>query len=177
MISGKYINHLLYEYMKTPEGKKNIGYQLGKSKTYSKEEMLLFGNKMKDILYDHIVNMTTTDENGRTINPLRYFKKDDILVGKPVLRNGVEFQIKISFREGSLTRESFSPDERGQLENIILLFAKGYDAGKYTYGEFRGNKTRSRRAANSSDYLLKAVRQFNNENNGVAMATLEDKYL
>lgn len=124
-ISENYIMKLVREYAKSPEGKQAIRekYGIEYDEKFTRSQVKAYGNKMKKILYNHIHS------------EIKSISMDDIIVEEPLLREDGRFEIKLSFREESLHRESLYPDG---LKNIVLLFAKGYRGNSnyfcYVYG-------------------------------------------
>lgn len=172
MISEEYIMQLVDQYAKSPAGKKQIKKQYGvdyiglakptRITSASKNEMIKYGEAMKKILYEHIQPL------------IKSITLDDIIVGSPTQSLTGEWNITISFREGSLVRDSLSLDDSDgnghprerTLNNIVLLFAKGYHASRYVYGWWvtkYGNhgSVRSRKDRPGNDFLILAVNEFN----------------
>ncbi len=178
MISEKYIMKLVKEYAKSPEGQAEIQKKYGVQyrEKIPQSELMAYGEKMKQILFAHI-------------NPIiKSITMDDIIVEPPVVNKGGRLSMKISFREGSLHRESLYEDGYPEgLSNIVLLFARGYHASDYAYGLWGlPNQTwyggsgfvsvRSRKDREPNHFLHDAVNEFNGSSGGFAVAKLEEKY-
>lgn len=164
MLTLSYIQNLIKEYAKSPEGKAEIKRQTGIIYTDKKNisaELTQYGEQMKEILYNHVHALI------RSITP------EDIIVEKPYRDADGLWRLKLSFREGSLHRESLDDNDYPEgLSNIVLLFAKGYHARDYVYGLWNttGSKNshwiywhdiRSRKDRSGNDFLIQAVNEFN----------------
>lgn len=168
MITESYINKLIEQYAKSPAGKAAIKKETGLIYTDKDPSAMLmqYGEQMKVILYQRI-------------NPLiKSITLDDLVVRKPYEGSDALWRIDISFKEGSLERDSLSLDEydgqgrprENRLYNIVLLFAKGYHAtknGGYVYGWWvdkygTHGDVRSRKDREGNDFLVQAVNEFNN---------------
>lgn len=173
MITEEYINKLIEQYAKSPEGKAAIKKQTGITYTDKDPSAMLmtYGEQMKKILYQHI-------------NPLiKSIIPDDIIVEKPYQGNDGLWRLEVSFREGSLQRDSLDLETYPEgLHNIVLLFAKGYHARDYVYGwwiDQYGNhgNVRSRKDREPNDFLTQAVNEFNSGiGKGIAKAELVGIY-
>ena len=105
------------------------------------------------------------------------------MVQKPYMDKDGLWRLEVSFKEGSLERDSLYMDgDDPVLHNIVLLFAKGYNARNHVYGWWItkwGNHgdVRSRRERDGSDFLIQAVNEFNNgAGKGIARAELLGDY-
>ena len=178
MISESLIMRLVRQYANSPQGKREIfrKYGLIYQEDVSTAELSSYGEKMKQILFNHI-------------NPLiRSITMDDIIVGTPKKNEKGYWTLRVSFNEGSLQRDSLYYDGYPQgLNNIVLLFAHGYHARDYVYGWwdlpnqnwYGGNEfvnVRSRKDRDPNNFLYDAVDEFNGSVHGFAVATLEEKY-
>lgn len=179
MITEEYINKLIEQYAKSPEGKAAIKKQTGITYTDKDPSAMLmtYGEQMKKILYQHI-------------NPLiKSIIPDDIIVEKPYQGDDGLWRLKVSFREGSLERESLDVDDYPKgLHNIVLLFTKGYHAKNYVYGLWNTTgarnshwiywkDVRSRKDREPNNFLTQAVNEFNNGvGKGMAKAELVGEY-
>lgn len=171
MISEKYIMQLVKQYANSPEGKAAIKKATGleySEKEPSKTKLKAYGEKMKNILYKYV-------------NPLiKSISLNDIVVGTPYKDSSGRWRLEISFREGSLHRESLYPDGYPDgLDNIILLFEGGYSVDNYVYGVWNvvGERVRSRKERDGNDFLVQAINEFNNgDSNGFARAELLGEY-
>lgn len=174
MISESLIMRLVRQYANSPQGKREIfrKYGLIYQEDVSTAELSSYGEKMKQILFNHI-------------NPLiRSITMDDIIVGAPKKNEKGYWTLRVSFNEGNLQRDSLYPegssDKFGSYENgignIILLFAHGYHAGNYVYGTWRNARWKSRKDRDPNNFLYDAVDEFNGSAHGFAVATLEEKY-
>ena len=169
---------LVEQYANSSQGKAEIQKKYGvhyRDKV-SKSELIAYGNQMKQILFEHVNKI------------IKSIKLDDIVVEEPIIDKDGGATLKISFREGSLYRDSLYVDGYPDgLENIVLLFARGYHASDYVYGWWNlPNQTwyggsgfvnvRSRKDREPNNFLHEAVAEFNKQTNGFAIAKLEDKY-
>ncbi len=173
MITEAYINKLIEEYAKSPAGKAEIKRKTGITYTDKDPSAMLtaYGEQMKNILYKHVSALI------KSVTP------EDIIVEKPYLDRDGLWRLEVSFREGSLRRDSLDLDDYPEgLDNIVLLFAKGYNARNYVYGWWMtsyGNHgdVRSRKSREGSDFLIQAVNEFNNgAGKGIARAELLGAY-
>jgi len=164
---------LVREYAKSPEGKQAIKekYGVDYDEKFTKARMRSCGNKMKKILYKHIHA------------EIKSVSLDDIIVNEPSQGEDGLFEIKLSFREGSLHRDSLYPDAYPEgLSNIVLLFTKGYNASRSVHGDwtYNGKTVASdiwgKRRRVKSTFLDDAVAEFNSTANGVATASLDGIY-
>ena len=177
MINEQEIMKLVKEYAKSPEGKKKIKetYGIEYSERIDEKSLKAYGEKMKAILFKHTAAVIDS------ISP------DDIIVGD-VKETAEGYTLEISFREERLRRESLYVDEYygdDELQNIVLLFAKGYHARDYVYGfwskpgegvTWYQPRIRSRKDREPNPFLKNAVAEFNQSSKGIAVATLEGEY-
>lgn len=173
----EYILKRLERYANSAEGKaqikKQYGIDLKKKHIYvgdpqkakvNESAFIKFGEQMKQILYAY------------TSPLIKSITLDDIIVGSPMRDKDGQWSIEISFREGSLHRDSLYDGNRGEyadgLKNIVLLFAKGYHAKNYVYGmwDITGGRSnfwldwkdvRSKKDRSGDDFLIRAVNEFN----------------
>lgn len=179
MITEDYINKLIEEYAKSPAGKAEIKRKTGITYTDKSPTSMLkaYGEQMKYILYNHVSAL------------IKSITLDDIIVQNPYMDSDGLWRLEISFREGSLHRDSLDDNDYPEgLNNIVLLFAKGYHARDYVYGLWNttGNPTshwvywrdvRSRKDRDGSDFLIQAVNEFNSgAGKGIARAELLGAY-
>lgn len=168
MLSQKYIEHLLLKYAASPEGKAKIkratGYDYNPKMT--KEKMTAYGEQMKKILLEKIRPVIKTIEDS------------DIIVSEPIEKDG-KMQIQISFVKERLHRKSLNPHSDG-LDNIVLLFTKGYEARKAVRGEWKTSHgtitVTGVQSREPNNFLQQAVNEFNNYMGGMARAELEGAY-
>lgn len=171
MISEKEIMKKVYEYAKTEEGKAAIKAATGMDydETFTVSKAKSYGNKLKDILYKHIVAL------------IKSFSINDIIVGDVMIGKDGRYSMKISFDDEALKRQSLRPDLYPEgLQNIILLFAHGYHTNKPIYGVWHKEtgdvRVRGRRDREPNNYLHEAINEFNILAKGIAFAQLEEKY-
>lgn len=171
MISEAYINKLVKEWAKTPAGKAEIKKVTGKDydEKFGLGKAREYGRRMQRILFEKI-------------NPIiKSIQLTDIVVGEPTIDDDGQTRLLISFKEGSLHRESLDSSRYPDgLNNIVLLFAKGYHANGSIHGTWHkpsGDvEVWSRRSREPNDFLYRAVADFNNMANGIAIAELDNKY-
>ena len=170
MISEKYINDLLKKYAKTPEGKKAVvNYFLNENR----EHISSAAADMAKIL-------------------LRYVQKEidsitmeDIYIGLPKVNRKYEIEMMVGFREDNLQRNSLWQERYPDgIENIVLLFSRGYKTkgrvqGRWEHpktGEVIREWTYSKTSREPSTFLQDAVLEFNTANKYGATAVLTEKY-
>lgn len=179
MITEGYIMQLVREYANSPAGRAAIKKKTGLIYTGEEPSAMLgkYGDQMKAILFNHVNAV------------IKSVTMDDIVVGQPYQDTSGIWHLDISFREGSLHRDSLDLENYPDgLKNIVLLFAKGYRARNYVYGFWDlPNQTwwggndfvhiRSRIARPGNDFLIRAVDEFNNSyGKGIARAVLMGDY-
>lgn len=173
MISESYINKLIKEYAKSPVGKAEIKRQTGLTYVDKDPSLMLkdYGEKMKNILFAHVNAL------------IKSIVLDDIIVQNPYQDENGVWKLEISFREGSLQRDSLDLNNYPEgLHNIVLLFAKGYHARDYVYGwwiDRYGNHgdVRSKKDRDGNDFLVEAIDEFNGGiGKGIAVAELVGIY-
>lgn len=173
MITENYIMKIVKDYANSPAGKAAIKKKTGL--TYTSEDpsaiLVAYGETMKQVLFKRINAL------------IKSVTMDDIIVGKPYQNEYGIWSIDISFRDGSMRRDSLDLENYQEgLKNIVLLFAKGYHARNYVYGWWMtsyGNhgSVRSRKDRTGDDFLIKAVDEFNkNYGKDMAMAALVGDY-
>lgn len=183
MITEEMIMDLLREYANTKKGKEKI------KKTYgidyedggtldgaTKKEMVEEAKKMKEILLKHI--------HGKDVLP--YFKPEAIIIDEnPKKNKDGQWEIKLYFDEKMLHRDSLNLEEYSEgLNDIILLFSKGYHARNRVYGytkdTIRGTKewvkAYSRTDREPNPFLKNAVAEFNASGKMVKEASLIGDY-
>lgn len=169
MITESYINKLIEDYAKSPAGKAAIKKQTGITYVDKDPSAMLmeYGERMKQILYYHVNALI------KSVVP------DDIIVERPYQDSDGLWKLKLSFREGSLRRDSLDLDDYPEgLNNIVLLFAKGYNARDYVYGRWMTQygthgDVRSRKSREGNDFLIQAVNEFNHNGDGKVIARAE----
>lgn len=184
MISEKEIMKLVKEFANSPEGKKKIKekYGIEYNEKIDPKSLKSFGEKMKQILVE--------DDTMKEI----HIGNNDIIVGEPVeTKNG--WRISISFIEESLKRESLYDDyldgywgddpgrktadgDYRRLQDIVLLYTRGYNARNYVYdrdyGVFGGHSKLSRPP---NSFLKNCVATFNESTPDYIMAMINEDYI
>ncbi len=177
MLSEEYILSLIEKYSKTPAGKAEIAkHKKGKfdarvategAEELSVRQMKQIGNDMRDILFNKISKV------------IKSFRIENIIVEKPVVKDN-QYEIKISFDENALQRDSLDSDKYPEgVSNIIKLFINGYEARGAVYGVWKGHGDEeiwSLRHRDPNDFMEKAVAEFNSKYVNVARAELADEY-
>lgn len=174
MVSEEYIRRKVLKWAVSPAGKAKIKKVTGRDfvPKLEESEMIDYGREMKRILFEHIQDK------------IKSFEQDDIIIGKPIKQKD-NYCLTISFREESLHRDSLIYPRSSGVENIVLLFTKGYHARRTVRGpwkKFRSNASdstvvvRSKKDREPDNFLQMAVKEFNEENEGIATAKLTDKY-
>lgn len=174
MITEDYFMQLVRNYAKSPAGRKAIKEKYGVTYApeFSPHDAKYYGEMMKKILYQRIHPLISSIE------------MDDIIVGSPTLDStGKYYTIHVGFAEGSLHRESLYPEGYPHgLDNIILLFAHGYNAKDAVHGswQYHGKTIRedtwSKTSREPNSFLDDAVAEFDKKAKGIAIAILEDEY-
>lgn len=188
----KYLMGLVVKYANSRAGreeiKKEYGIDLGKEKLtvsngstkkgLTEKDFIRYGQLMKITLYLHIAPL------------IKSITLDDIVVGRPTKDKNGEWSLTISFRDGSLHRDSLDDNDYPEgISNIVLLFAKGYHAQNYVYGLWNNTgrlnthwsewkDVRSRKDRSGNDFLIQAVDEFNTKYNteGIVKAELLGRY-
>lgn len=171
MITPEYIMQQLRVWASTKQGKAVIKEKYGIDYDEKGNKVLeKYAQMMKEILYKH------THEVIKSIN------MEDIEVGVLTTAQDGSLSIKISFEEGSLHRESLRPDLYPDgLDNIVLLFAHGYNARNPVMGQWKNSRSyphiiRSVQRREPNNFLQEAVEEFNSKGSSIAKAVLEDTY-
>lgn len=171
MISEDYIMKLVEQYAKSPKGKAEIKKRTGIVYVDKDPSAMLmaYGKQMKSILYKHVNSL------------IKSITLDDIVVEKPYQDSNGQWKLKLSLN--NLHRDSLDTDNYSEgLNNIVLLFAKGYHARNYVYGSWTDKygyhgDVRSRKDREGSDFLIQAVKEFNEgAGKGIAIAELLGDY-
>ena len=170
MITQEFIMRQLEKWASTKEGKAAIKKKYGVDyDDKSHKALKKYAQMMKEIFYNH------------THAVIKSITMDDIIISDFIFNEEGKLTIKISFKEGSLQRESLRPDLYPEgLENIVLLFAHGYDANGIR-GQWKNSKSypahiNSLRHREPNDFLQDAVDEFNSKGGNIAKAVLEAKY-
>lgn len=167
MISKQKIMELVKEYAKSEEGKAAIKetYGIAYDEKFNKQKARAYVKQMRDILYSHVSTL------------IKSLAKEDILVGKVECDEKGRWTAKISFAEGALRRESLAPNLYPDgLQDIVLLFERGYHASHSLHGEWHGDIVASRVSREPNGFLQDAVDEFNRKNSAVATASLAGVY-
>lgn len=157
MITENYLMKLVKEYASSPAGKAAIKRHTGLIYTDDNPsaKLTLYGEQMKSVLYQYV--------NAQ----IKSITLEDIVVQKPYQDIDGIWKLKVSFRDGALQRDSLDVDAFPEgINNIILLFTKGYHARNFVHGwwiDKYGNhgNVRSRKDREGNDFLVKAVAKFN----------------
>jgi len=173
MISEEKIMELVKKYASSKKGKEAIKKKYGVDYVDDPKELMVYGEQMRNIVFQHISPI------------IRSITISDIVVGQPVLNESGQYELKLSFKEGALHRDSLYEEGYPEgLNNIVLLFAHGYHASSYVYGAWASSskdstkRIRSRISREPNNFLQAAVAEFNSSPSikGVAVATLENEY-
>lgn len=166
MISTNTIMKLVKEYAKSPEGKAEIKrvYGVDYDENFTKQKADSIIKAMKTILFKHV---------NTVINSIQL---DDIVAGELTVEDG-KAMARISFKEGSLHRESLIPEFHPEgIKDIVLLFETGYHASQSVHGLWHDKETYSRTDREPNSFLQDAVEEFNNKYKGTAIARLDGVY-
>lgn len=162
-------------YIKTPEGQKLVAHRKddiisGKASAVGSgivtlETMKLMGQKMKDILYGEIVNVIPSFDIGA------------IEISEPQKQSDGNYGISITIASNALHRDSLWQDGYPNgVDNIVLLFEKGWSASNSVYGKWHGKNISSRVYNPPNDFMQRAVDAFNSYAVKGAKAELGDTY-
>ena len=171
MISQSTFTRLLREFVNSPEGKKYLKEKYGiiYDEKFTNKVKRSCAEKLKEILLRHITTLIDS------------ITEDDIVIGDFYRTDDGKTAINLTFRDGSLHRESLRPDLYPEgLENIVLLFKEGYTASNSLHGTWLHNgmelEVWSKVHRDSSEFLNEAINEFNTQMGGKAVATLKNKY-
>ena len=170
MLDEKTLFNMVKKYAATSEGRKqikkktNIDYnpQKDRSKIIN---MRSYANLMKSILLKHI-NLH-----------IKSVSADDIVIESPIIDESGVYTMHLSFRSGSVARQSLQPDMYPEgIENIVLHFTHGWAAKNYLRGDWHGQQVWSRQIRPGSSFMQRAVDEFNSKVKGIATAELSLEY-
>lgn len=171
MLDESYLLEKVKEYAASPEGRKRIKEQTGidydpsKDKSNWLNDMLVYAEQMRMILWRHI------NKSVKSVT------KDDIIIETPVKDEKGVISISLSFRPGSMFRPSLDPEEYPEgIQNIVLHFTHGWSARRPIRGEWHGTEVWSRVTRRGSSFMQDAVNEFNAKGNGIATAELSADY-
>lgn len=170
MITESYIEKIIKQYASSPEGRRKIKEQYGidYDPKFNASKAKLYGLRMQNILFKYVNSV------------IKSVAMEDIIVSDPYVGEDMLYRIDISFRDGSLHRESLDPEVYDGIGNIVLLFTKGYHARGQVHGIWHTNNgdlyVGSRTDREPNDFLQNAVDSFNAGAKGVAIAMLKPKY-
>lgn len=173
MITENAVMRLVREYAKSEAGKAAIKKQYGVeyADKIDKSRLRMYGQMMKQILFRYVVDV------------IHSIRESDIVVEEPKLGEKGLYTLNISFKEGSLHRESlYDEGYPDGIENIVLLFTRGYHAKRYAYGVWAYRDfgsmypVRSRKDREPNDFMKRAVEEFNKIAKGSAVAALNSIY-
>jgi len=175
-LSANSINQMLEKYIKSSAGKQAVKQYKkdvfnGKKGTgtssgiQSRNSMIQMGEKMKDILWVQIANAIPS------------FSRDGIILSEPEETATGDYKISVSFSEEAIHRESlYQAGYPNGVDNIVMLFTKGYTAGNQVWGSWHGNTIGSLTHRESNDFLAQAVEVFNNYSPVGVKAELDEIY-
>jgi|GEM_PF-1706477 len=168
VISKNEIMKKVKKFAKTSQGRKKIKDKTGISydpNGLSFKDLKKLGAMARKILHSHIQPVVAS------------VTLDDILISESSKKRDGTIEIKLSFREGALFRESLQPSRYSGVENIVIHFAKGWTARDYVWGSWSGKTNiRSRIAEVPNSFLNDAISSFNAQAKGVAVARLIDDF-
>lgn len=184
MISEKEIMQIVKKFAQSPDGKRAIKekYGLDYDESFDSGTLKQYGEKMR----------ATLAEN----DTMKYINvgAGDIVVGEPI-KTDRGWQINISFIEDNLKRESLYDDylygywgddesrktsdgDYRRLQDIVLLFTRGYTAKNYVYNRdygVEGGHSKLSRPPNT--FLQDCVNAFNNNTPEFVTAILSEDYI
>lgn len=140
----------------------------------SKKAATNFGDEMREILRDEILNIRNRDKESFL---------DHIIMSEEFV-SGTGWTISVSFDEDKVTSNSLywqNPNyELGAY--LPVLFNEGYDANNYVYGYnnsgdyIRSSKSLPDRHRDTLYFIQRAVDSFNSKYKGKAVAQYSSKY-
>lgn len=86
---------------------------------------------------------------------------NSIQAWRPIKTGSGKIMAYINFTDTNMDRISLQPEVYGFTDNIVVQFEKGWNAKNYTYGEYNGDKIRSRKEYPGAWFIHKAVAEFN----------------
>ena len=128
----------------------------------SPEAAMRKAEELRRVLYEYIHDVIDS------------FDEDDIEIGMPRPDENGSYIIELRFRPERVWRPSLTGT--GGVDNIVRLFATGFDARAQVYGEWHGNRIGSRTHLEGDDFLIRAVQEFERDNPTVQV-TLNEKYV
>ncbi len=175
MLSEEYIMSLVKKYAASPEGKAEIKKRYGREYDGSGGQALervKIALDFKRLIFSYIKKH------------IRSIEFEDMITGSAEMDERGRTVVKISFRDGSLRRDSLVPEKYPDgVENILLHFTHGWNAKKRIRGVWRhpckkrGRTVMSRKSRNPNAFLQKAVDEFNRSHyRGFCFAELDDRY-
>lgn len=132
------------------------------SDAVSPEAALKKADELRRVLYKYIREVIDS------------FEEDDIEIGTPRPDENGNYIVELRFRPERVWRPSLTGE--GGVDNIVLLFSKGYDAGAQVYGEWHGSRIGSRTHLEGDDFLLRAIDEYERDN-PMIQVTLDEKYM
>lgn len=177
MIAQSEIMKIVKEYAKSPQGKAKIKNTYGVEyiEKVDAKKLKRYGEEMKTILFRHMSPLIDS------------ITMDDIIVSTVEPVEG-GYRLKISFNPDSLRRDSLYLDGYygdDALEDIVLLFSRGYHARDYVYGHWVKpgqsiaafqRTIKSCKDRDPNPFLSKAVEEFNDKTEDWITAKLEGEY-
>jgi len=172
MLSEKSIMKIVRAYAASPRGKKaikdkcGIDYDPNTDMGRSLAKMRKIAESARQILHRHISSVIGSID------------LNEIVIGEPKTNKDGEVHITLSFREDALFRQSLQPQKFPHgIEDIVLHFARGWNAKGAVFGSWHGTDTWSRRAKNPERFLTEAILEINERVKGVAVAKLKGEYV
>lgn len=147
----------LRAFAKTPKGKKMVA-----SSPVVISEAKKDAETMRDILA------------AKTASVIKSVGADAINISAPEPREE-GLTVELNFAPEAVIRHSLVPEKFEDIENIVLLFSRGWSARGVVWGEWHGRTVASRRFYPPNPFMKEAVEAFNS---GVrhGRAVLNDKY-
>lgn len=104
---------------------------------------------------------------------------DHIEVGEPMPNPDGSYRVNVWFNRDEMHRDSLYPEKYPDgIENIALLFAKGYDARTQVFGvDSHGKSVASLTHRGPNDFMGRAISRFNENMRGFAVAEANEQYL
>lgn len=96
---------------------------------------------------------------------------------RPQKGRGGSIKAEINFESVWLSRESLIPERYGGIDNIIVLFEKGYHANGQVFGEWHGQRVGSLTEREGLGFIADAVNDFNEKYESLGIvATVQGEY-
>ena len=174
MLGQDFLDEAIKKFITSPQGRKQIKEKIGLNYvpsgtgsggvgTVAQADVLALAEKAKRILYGHIISQVP----GIMLH--------NIKVSRPII--GKDGMTTVTLSLVDVERESLQPNRywRG-VEDIVLHFARGWNAKYQLRGNWHGQNVGSRQWRDSHPFMQRAIKAINTELGEAAEATLLDDY-